>query len=240
MTPTIELLCAHKSIRKFTEQKLSQPQIESILKAAQQASSSCFLQCTTIIQITDMDLRAKLAEHSGNQVFINQAAEFWIFCADFNRHIQIDPSIELEFVEQLLVGSIDTSIMAQNALIAAESLGLGGVYIGGLRNNLTEVTELLKLPKFVLPLFGMCFGYPAEEPESKPRLPTSLIFQQNHYQAINQDELTQYDNEMMKYYIKRGTNSRTDNWSHHISKQLKKEKRPLVLAYLHQQGWAKK
>jgi nitroreductase len=90
-----------------------------------------------------------------------QAAEFWVFCADFNRNLQICPDAQLGLAEQLLLGCVDTAILAQNALVAAESLGLGGVYIGGLRNNIEAVTELLKLPQHVLPLFGLCLGWPA-------------------------------------------------------------------------------
>lgn len=67
--------------------------------------------------------------------------------------------------EQLLLGVVDTAMMAQNALTAAESLGLGGVFIGGLRNNIEPVTELLKLPQHVLPLFGLCLGWPADNPD---------------------------------------------------------------------------
>ena len=70
------------------------------------------------------------------------------------------PEAELGLAEQLLLGVVDTALMAQNAFTAAESLGLGGVYIGGLRNNIESVTELLKLPKHVLPLFGLCLGWP--------------------------------------------------------------------------------
>ncbi|SUG89245.1 oxygen-insensitive NADPH nitroreductase [Salmonella enterica subsp. enterica] len=77
--------------------------------------------------------------------------------------------------------SSDTAMMGQNALTAAESLGLGGVYIGGIRNNIESVTELLKLPKHVLPLFGLCLGWPADNPDLKPRLPAELVVHENQY-----------------------------------------------------------
>jgi nitroreductase len=91
---------------------------------------------------------------SGGQQHVARAAEFWVFCADFNRLLQICPDARLGLAEQLLLGAVDTAMMAQNALVAAESLGLGGVYIGGIRNSIEGVTELLKLPQHVLPLFG--------------------------------------------------------------------------------------
>ena len=115
---------------------------EAIINSACATSSSSFLQCSSIIRITDKALREELVTLTGGQKHGAQAAEFWVFCADFNRHLQICPDAQLGLAEQLLLGVVDTAMMAQNALIAAESLGLGGVYIGGLRNNIEAVTKL--------------------------------------------------------------------------------------------------
>lgn len=162
MTPTIELICGHRSIRHFTDEPISEAQCEAIINSARATSSSSFLQCSSIIRITDKALREELVTLTGGQKHVAQAAEFWVFCADFNRHLQICPDAQLGLAEQLLLGVVDTAMMAQNALTAAESLGLGGVYIGGLRNNIEAVTKLLKLPQHVLPLFGLCLGWPAD------------------------------------------------------------------------------
>ncbi len=159
MTPTIELICGHRSIRHFTDEPISEAQREAIINSARATSSSSFLQCSSIIRITDKALREELVTLTGGQKHVAQAAEFWVFCADFNRHLQICPDAQLGLAEQLLLGVVDTAMMAQNALTAAESLGLGGVYIGGLRNNIEAVTELLKLPQHVLPLFGLCRSF---------------------------------------------------------------------------------
>lgn len=158
MTPTIELLRSHRSIRHFTDAPVSDEQRAEIIASAQAASTSSFLQCTSIIRITDPALRERLVPLTGGQQHVAQAAEFWVFCADFNRHLQICPQAQLGLAEQLLIGVVDTALLAQNALTAAESLGLGGVYIGGLRNSIEAVTELLELPQHVLPLFGLCLG----------------------------------------------------------------------------------
>ncbi len=133
MTPTIELICGHRSIRHFTDEPISEAQREAIINSARATSSSSFLQCSSIIRITDKALREELVTLTGGQKHVAQAAEFWVFCADFNRHLQICPDAQLGLAEQLLLGVVDTAMMAQNALTAAESLGLGGVYIGGLR-----------------------------------------------------------------------------------------------------------
>ncbi len=196
MTPTIELICGHRSIRHFTDEPISDAQCEAIINSARATSSSSFLQCSSIIRITDKALREELVTLTGGQKHVAQAAEFWVFCADFNRHLQICPDAQLGLAEQLLLGVVDTAMMAQNALIAAESLGLGGVYIGGLRNNIEAVTKLLKLPQYVLPLFGLCLGWPADNPDLKPRLPASILVHENSYQPLDKGALAQYDEQL--------------------------------------------
>lgn len=237
MSPTIELLCGHRSIRHFTDEPVTDAQREAIIAAARSTSSSSFLQCSSIIRITDR-LREALVPLTGGQKHVAQAAEFWVFCADFNRHLQICPDAQLGLAEQLLLGVVDTAMMGQNALTAAESLGLGGVYIGGIRNNIESVTELLKLPKHVLPLFGLCLGWPADNPDLKPRLPAELVVHENQYQPLDEKLLARYDEQLAEYYLTRGSNTRRDTWSDHIRRTLIKENRPFILEYLHKQGWA--
>lgn len=238
MTPTIDLLRRHRSIRAFTAQSLTDEQRAAIIAAAQSASTSSFLQCSSIVRITDPVLRQQLAQLSGEQPWVAQAAEFWVFCADFHRHRQIYPQAELGLAEQLLLGCVDTALMGQNALVAAESLGLGGVFIGGIRNGIAEVTRLLELPQQVLPLFGLCLGHPAAEPDLKPRLPAALVVHENRYQPLDEALLAQYDSEVAVYYDQRGSNQRSESWSSHVRSMLSKERRPFMLDYLHRQGWA--
>ena len=128
--------------------------------------------------------------------------------------------------------------MAQNAMVAAESLGLGGVFIGGIRNSIAQVTELLGLPKFVLPLFGFCIGHPDASPDVKPRMPQAMLVHENRYQPLDKAVLAQYDQQITAYYQQRDSNQRSENWSELIQRLIIKETRPFMLDYLHQQGWA--
>lgn len=238
MTPTIDLLCSHRSIRAFTEQGIDDAQRSAIIAAAQAASTSSFLQCSSIVRITDRALREQLVQLTGGQPWVSAAAEFWVFCADFNRHQQICPEAQLGRAEQLLLGCVDTALMAQNAMVAAESLGLGGVFIGGLRNSIAQVTELLGLPKFVLPLFGFCIGHPDASPDVKPRMPQAMLVHENRYQPLDKAVLAQYDQQITAYYQQRDSNQRSETWSELIQRLIIKETRPFMLDYLHQQGWA--
>lgn len=209
MSPTIELLCGHRSIRHFTDEPVTDAQREAIIAAARSTSSSSFT-----VQFYYPYYRSGAARGvsapDGRAKHVAQAAEFWVFCADFNRHLQICPDAQLGLAEQLLLGVVDTAMMGQNALTAAESLGLGGVYIGGIRNNIESVTELLKLPKHVLPLFGLCLGWPADNPDLKPRLPAELVVHENQYQPLDEKLLARYDEQLAEYYLTRGSNTRRD------------------------------
>ncbi|MGL9760344.1 MAG: oxygen-insensitive NADPH nitroreductase [Symbiopectobacterium sp.] len=239
MTPTIDLLLNHRSIRAFSTQSIAPDARAAIIAAAQSASSSSFLQCSSIIRTTDPTLRQTLAHYCGDQQHVANAAEFWVFCADFHRHLDIFPQAQTGMAEQLLLGCVDTALMGQNALIAAESLGLGGVFIGGIRNYIADVTSLLALPQQVLPLFGLCLGYPTTTPDLKPRLPASLVVHENSYQPLDKAALTQYDQQLKDCYQQRSSNRhRRDTWSEHVQRILQKELRPFILDYLHQQGWA--
>ena len=246
MNNTIDVLHNHTSVRSFTDQPLTVEQRNAIFKAANKTSSWSLLQAVSIIRITDPDLRKKVMQLSGNQSYIEEAAEFWIFCVDFNRNHQIAPNVDLEYIEYLSIGSFDAGLMAQNSLTAAESMGLGGVYIGGVRLNITELTEVLNLPKHVIPLVGLCIGHPAgEKPGLKPRLPQSMVMFDNQYQPLDEGKLATYDQQMREYYRDRPvsppfTVKKVKGWTEHIEDHLERSRLSFMLEYLNKQGFAKK
>jgi len=101
----------------------------------------------------------------------------------------------------------------QNANVAAESMGLGAVMIGGINEALPELDEWLGLPELVIPLCGLAVGVPAESPEQKPRLPQSAVFFENRYAPDLKASIDQYDRQMEAYYGARTTNKRKATWS---------------------------
>ena len=88
MTPTIDLIKNHRSIRKFTNEPITQEQLNEIIIVSKQASTSSHLQCVSIMRITDKELRSKIAHRSGQQSYIATAAEFLIFCTDFHETLK--------------------------------------------------------------------------------------------------------------------------------------------------------
>lgn len=239
-TETIRLMRQHRSIRKFIDKPITTETLQEIILAAQAAAASSFLQCTSIIRVTDPKIRTQITHLAADQSYISNCAEYLIFCVDFHRHQRIVPDAQLGFTEQTIIGSIDAALMAQNAMLAAESLGLGAVFIGAMRNHTKEICQLLKLPKQVFALFGLCLGWPDQNPEVKPRLPYSMVVHENYYHDFEETCLKDYNQSISKYYCQRTSNRKTSNWSDELKTKLTKEARPYLLGCLQTQGLSTK
>jgi FMN reductase [NAD(P)H] len=112
----------------------------------------------------------------------------------------------------------DVGIAIQNATVAAESLGLGTVDIGAVRIKCLEVAKELNLPKYCLPLIGLCVGYPDVNPGIKPRMPMKAVFFEDKYDTEKAKAgMDEYDDIFKKYLAERKTNARDSNWSKSIT-----------------------
>ena len=124
--------------------------------------------------------------------------------------------------------------------MAAESLGLGVCYIGAVRNDPQVVADLLALPDAVYPVFGMCLGYPDQAPEPKPRLPLSMILQEDRYQdpeALIRDGIRDYDARIREYYRTRAGGGKDSCWSEEMKAVVGKESRPHMRGFLARRGF---
>lgn len=240
MNETIRQLVSHSTVRSFTKEPVSEEMVNDIFEAAMSASSTCFLQVVSVIRITDEEKKRQLAHLAGDQQHVEEAPEMWVFVADLHRNQLICPDSDLGWTEQLIYVTHDAGIVAQNAMIALESMGLGGCFIGGIRNHIEEVSQLLKLPENTYCVFGLAFGYPLVKNEKKPRLPSSITFMENEYKEPNREILERYDDIMKRYYSNRSKNSKKTTWSETLPRIMLKERRPFVLSYLQKQGFAKK
>ncbi len=242
MNEIINLIKSHKSIRKFKDKKVEEEKLKLVIEAAQCASTSSFVQAYTIIRVKDMETRREIAKLSGDQPYIEQSPLFLVFCADLNRLDLAcrmnDTQMKEGFTESFILATVDTAIAAQNSMIAAESMGLGGVYIGGIRNDPYRVCELLNIPKNVYPVFGMCLGYSNQDPDTKPRLPLDVVYKEDKY-SINEDEsrIIEYDRLASEYYIKRTKGKRNDTWSKQMADKMEQELRPHMRDFLKDKGF---
>ena len=228
MNPVLESLFKHKSIRKYKNQPLEDEKLQLIIKAAQAAPTWCNGEQVSIIAVKDQALKDKMRDLAWGQPYISSCSVFLVFCADFYRisiafekagKTKEDFEKYIKNVDTLIVGSHDVGIALQNATVAAESLGLGTVDIGAIRGKSLEVAKELNLPKYVIPLVGLCVGYPDDDPGVKPRLPMSAVCFDNKYDTEKAKAgVEEYDVTYQKYLSERDTNARDSNWSKSISK----------------------
>ncbi|KAI1824033.1 Nitroreductase [Xylaria intraflava] len=186
LNPILETILKHRSCRNFLPNHPLPPGTPEILvAAAQSAATSSQLQTWSAVAVSDPLHKDRVASLAGDQYFIRDASLFFVFCADLDRLTTLSarhglPGIGLEFTDMFLVASLDAALAGQNAALTAESMGLGICYVGAVRNRAAELSELLRLPDRVVPVFGLAVGVfnpasKANDAAVKPRLPQSVV-----------------------------------------------------------------
>lgn len=241
----LESLYNHQSIRNYHDQSLTKEQIESIEKAVIQVSSSCFFQMVTTIRVNDRDKLRQIGALSGDQNCIATCAEFWVFCIDATKLIHMN-ELKTPIPFRLFYSGLnDVSLCCQQALVAAESMNLGCVIVGGHKQGIRKLTELLNIPKGVIPALCLCIGVPDEKyrEAQKPRLPKHWLFMENEFKdPFNEGELKDYNEKMRQYYLNRNHGARDDTWNNSCRELLNNPnasqvKTPLI-EYIEEQGFS--
>jgi nitroreductase len=204
---TIASLLDHRSVRGFLSDPVPPGTLETLIAAAQSAATSSNMQFWSAIAVTDPAKRRVLAEIAGDQKHIEQCPLYICWVADLSRNQRVGETekTDLEsmpWLETFMVACIDAALAAQNAVVAAQSLGLRTVYIGAMRNDPVRVAELLGLPPRAFAVFGLCVGYPDPKAknEVKPRLPQSIVLHHDCYDpAPETRDRPAYDAEMSKF-----------------------------------------
>lgn len=200
-------LLAHRSVRGYKADKPPQGTLETLIAAAQSAATSSNLQTWSVVSVTNPAVRAEFAKIANNQKHIEQCPIFLCFLADVSRLERLgrEEGVTLEntpYLETFMVAAIDAALAAQNAVVAAESLGLSTVYIGAMRNDVERVAQLLQLPPGCMCVFGLCIGYAADGVTNavKARLPQAAILHHETYDAGKEQALRKtYDAELARY-----------------------------------------
>lgn len=192
----IEHLLAHRSVRSFLPGPLPSGAIETMVAAAQSASTSSNLHQWSVVAVSDPKVKSQLAKLAvskavgSKSVYIEEAPVVLLWVADTSRNHEISASnggtTEVyDYVDAFLMASIDTALAAQNAVVAAESMGLGVCFLGVMRNQAAKVAELIGLPKYAYVTFGMCVGVPdpARPSGIRPRLRQDVVLHHDRYET---------------------------------------------------------
>ncbi|WP_067699493.1 NADPH-dependent oxidoreductase [Nocardia jejuensis] len=224
--PVLKVLHEHRSVRRYLDTPVSDDTLRLLISAAQSAPTSSNLQVWSVIAVRDPERKARLAELAGGQEHILQAPVLLVFTADFARLRQLaadrnSPLEGADYLESSFVGFVDAALAAQNAVVAAESVGLGTVYIGALRNQPERVAAELNLPQQVFAAFGLVVGHPDPEEKArvKPRLPQAAVFHHETYELAEQRRhVAVYEQRIAQFYAEQDL---AHSWTERVLNRLK-------------------
>lgn len=232
----IKVMQAHASVRNFTTEKIPEEILKVMIEAGRAASTWKNFQSYSIINVHTVETKDKIFELQP-QKSIKNASNFLVFVGDLNRAEKATKLHTDQFypegTENLLISSVDASLAAQNTLLAAESLGYGGVFVGLIRDQAAELSALLNLPDYTYPLFGLALGIPARQNAVKPRLPYEAVVFDERYQEQTSQVIQDYDQMQADFA---GERRLTSTWSERIAAQFGAPSQTVTLANLQDKG----
>ena len=217
----------HRTIREFKDKEVPDELYKTLLEVAQRTPTSNGMQQSSIIRITDQELKNEIAKVS-TQEYLARSPILLIFIVDTyrNHQIALEQGLDSENsgdMDRFFQGFTDGVLAAQNIVNAAESMDLGAVYFGSILNDPGKIIQLLDLPKYTFPIVGLGIGYPNQEPMLKPRMDMNFRVFENKYQKMDNylGILKDYDEEMQTYYDLRQANKPLDKFSQQVADKLK-------------------
>ncbi len=234
MNETIKLMKNHVSVRSFTGEAIPEEDLTEILKAGQAASSWKNFQSYSIIKVRSQETKQTIYDLQ-QQPWILSCDTFLLMVGDLNR---AEKAVKLytedfhpEGVENLLISSVDAALVGQNILLAAESMGYGGVMIGMIRQSSDELADLLHLPAYTYPIFGIALGVPKRHNPVKPRLSLEAVVFEERYQEVEAQVIHDFDAVQTEYAGAR----QTELWSERIAQQFGAPESPVTADHLKNQ-----
>ena len=197
--PVLARILNRRTHRRFRPEIVNPALLDALLDVAFSASSKSDYQQGSVIVVEDALIRKALADLVPAMPWIGTAPAFLVFCADAARLEAIcglrGHPLPNQNLEAFFNASVDAALLMQTFILAAEQVGLGCCPISVLRNHLPAVTRILALPKGVVPVAGLCLGYPADQGHISQRLPPSLTRHRDRYQRPDFSALAAYDQE---------------------------------------------
>ena len=196
----VKIINSRTSIRQYKQKEIPDNMVERIIKSGQRAPTACRMEPYSFIIVKDSEKRRRIMDvtvsHKGTRRYMDGAPVWIMICVDFARQISLYESLgikpELGDISKFVLGIIDASLVAENMVITAETLGLGSCFVGSIWTNPKDVSEILKLPMYVYPLLLLCIGYPDEDPEIKERWPYDVLVHIDDYSKVSEQQIQDY------------------------------------------------
>lgn len=189
----LDIILKHRTIRKYKSTKIDKEIVDKIIEAAIRGSNTGNMQLYSIIITTDEQIKQQLWEVHFKQNMVLEAPMIITFVADINRFHKWcelnDAGIAYDNFLWLYNATIDATIAAQNACIAAESYDLGICYLGTTTYNARKIIQILDLPKGVVPVTSIVIGYPNDNPPLTDRLPIESIVFWEKYSDFSDEQI---------------------------------------------------
>jgi nitroreductase len=188
MNETLRTIHSLRSIHgDFSSQEVMQENLETILDACLRAANASARQSYSIIVVEDRAVIKQCLGYEGSKALI--------FCVDYNRIAKtakhMNHSFQVDDIIAFITGSVDVTLAAQTAAIAAKSLGIDSLFTNSIhRGDITRIPKQFQLPeKYCFPLIALILGYSAKEPKHlRGRLRKGVVHY-NKYHNLTDEEL---------------------------------------------------
>lgn len=216
----LEVFERHRTIRAFAPAKVPDADLARIVEAGRRAPTDATGFMYTVIRVRDARNRAEIERLTGSNKHILEASDFFVVCLDFHRQARLLEHVGARQAPlgawSLLFGVTDAILVAENMAVAAEALGYGTGFIGGIQKDALGVAKVLECPPGVFPVVGLAVGVIERLPEPRKRLPVAATFHEDSYHAITSSEVAECFEAM------KGESGRFD-WSASLRKYFSEE-----------------
>jgi nitroreductase/FMN reductase [NAD(P)H] len=182
---TVAQILAHRTQRRYRPDPVPEDVLGVLLAAALSAPSKSDLQQVAIVLVKDREKQTTIGAWIPDMPWIATAPLFMVFCGDHRRLRQVFELRQRPFpndtLDMFMNAAVDTGLVLQNFITAAEALGLGCCPISVVRNHVEKLAGLLELPSGVFPVAGLCVGYPSQPGWISMRLPPAVTVHTDRY-----------------------------------------------------------
>lgn len=221
--PVVDCLMSHRSIRRFRPERVPEETIGTILRAGVRAATAGCMQPYAFIVLDDPAILEKVGYITGPLAVVAVVDLYRV-----KRYYELnDAPFYNDQAVNLFISYWDATIALHNVVIAAESLGLGGYYIGNILSQ--DLRDSLGVPDYVVPAGLVALGYPDEMPDLAPRLPLEAVVHRNAYHIPSDDDIrswyrvhdepwrkrfeSEWSEERRRKSIERGVTNRAQAWT---------------------------